>query len=283
MKVSAAPAFQVVEGWGQLPDGWTFTQVAGVAVDALDRVFVFNRGAHPVIVFDAAGRIQSSWGEGQFTTPHGICLDPREHLWLVDTGNHTVKRFSPEGELLQTLGTQDTRGEDGRPFSGCTDAAMSPSGELYVSDGYGNARMHKFSAEDELLLSWGEPGSGPGQFNLPHSVWVDRQHRVYVADRENDRIQVFSSDGELISIWGGFRQPTDIYIDAENTVYVSELRHRVSILNLEGEVLAQLGSESSHAPGQFVAPHAVWTDSRGDLYVGEVLQGQRIQKFGRLG
>jgi DNA-binding beta-propeller fold protein YncE len=271
--------YVVSEGWGQLPPGWTFTQVAGVAVDSSDRVYVFNRGAHPMIVFDRAGQVVASWGEGQFKTPHGICLDADENLYLVDSGNHTLKKFSRDGELLQVWGTEDALGVDGRPFGGPTDAAVSPSGEVYISDGYKNARVHKFSAEGELLLSWGEPGDGPGQFHLPHSVWVDKREQVYVADRENHRIQIFSPQGEYLTQWTGFKQPTDIYMDADENVYVAELQHRVSIVDIEDHLIARWGGESSHAPGLFVAPHAVWTDSRGDLYVGEVLQGQRIQKF----
>jgi DNA-binding beta-propeller fold protein YncE len=273
--------YVVSEGWGQLPPGWTFKQVAGVAVDSADRVYVFNRGEHPMIVFDRAGQVVDSWGEGQFKSAHGICLDAKENLYLVDNGNHTMKKFSRDGKLLQAWGTEDAVGVDGAPFGGPTDAAVSPSGAVYVSDGYRNARVHKFSAEGELLLSWGEPGDGPSQFKLPHSVWVDRHEQVYVADRENHRIQIFSPQGEYLTQWTGFKQPTDIYIDADENVYVSELQHRVSIVDLEGNLIARWGGESSHAPGQFVAPHAVWTDSQGDLYVGEVLQGQRIQKFRR--
>ena len=278
---AAKPTYVVREGWGQLPEGWTYTQVAGVAVDSRDRVYVFNRGAHPVIAFDLDGRLLTSWGEGLFETAHGICIGPDDTLYLVDRGNHSLKRYSPEGELLQTLGPEGMPGEGGQPYGGPTDVALSPSGDVYVSDGYDNTRVHKFSADGELLLSWGEPGDGPGQFNLPHSVWIDKSEKVYVADRENHRIQIFTPQGEFVDQWTEFVQPTDIYIDDDEIVYVAELQHRVSILNLDGELLARWGGESSAAPGQFVAPHAVWTDSRGDLYVGEVLQGQRLQKFAR--
>lgn len=274
-----ALAYKVCEGWGQLPKGWAFTQVAGVAVDSQDKVYVFNRSLHPIIVLDREGRFLTSWGEGLFKTPHGISIGPDDSIYLVDAGDHTVKKFTPEGALHQTLGAKDHPGEKGQPFNRPTDVALSPSGEIYVSDGYGNSRVHKFSRDGELLLSWGAPGDGPGQFNLPHSVWVDRHGCVYVADRENSRIQLFTSQGEFLTQWTDFLQPTDIFIDAEDKVYVSELQHRVSILNLEGEPLARLGGEKSHTPGEFIAPHAVWTDSQGDLYVGEVLEGQRIQKF----
>ena len=271
--------YEVVEDWGKLPEGWTFTQVAGVAVDSRDKVYVYNRGEHPLIIFDRDGNFLTSWGEGVLTHGgHGIFIDADDYVYLADRAMQTVMKFTPEGERLLTLGTVGQANE-GKPFNNLTDIALSPSGEIYVSDGYGNSLVHRFSADGTLLLSWGEPGSEAGQFNLPHSVWVDRQERVYVADRENHRIQIFTSEGEFITMWTGFRQPTDLFIDADDNLYIPELQHRVSIVNLDGEILARLGGEESNAPGQFIAPHGVWTDSQNALYVGEVLEGQRIQKF----
>jgi len=273
--------YEVVKGWGKLPEGWTFTQVAGVAVDSRDRVYVYNRGEHPVIVFDREGNLLTSWEESALTRGgHGIFIDADDYVYLVDRIMQTVMKFTPEGERLLTLGTEGQANE-GEPFNNPTDVALSPSGEIYVSDGYGNSLVHRFSADGKLLLSWGEPGSGVGQFNLPHSVFVDIQERVYVADRENHRIQVFTSEGEFITMWTGFLQPTDLFIDADDNLYVSELQHRVSIVSLDGEILTRLGGEESNSPGQFIAPHGVWTDSQNSLYVGEVLEGQRIQKFVR--
>ena len=278
---AGGPTYEVVEGWGELPEGWALKQVAGVAVDSQDRVYVFNRGTHPVVVFDRDGHVLTSWGDESFKNAHGITIGPDGSLYFVDNHTQTLKRFSPDGELLLVVGTEDTPIEGG-PFSGCTDVALAPSGEIYVSDGYGNRLVHKFSPEGELLLSWGEEGTGPGQFALPHSVWVDTDERVLVADRENDRIQIFSPDGDYITEWTDFAMPTDIYIDGDGLVYVSELKSRVSILNREGKLLARWGGEANRASGQFVSPHAVWTDSHRDLYVGEVLEGQRIQKFHRM-
>jgi len=271
--------YEVVEGWGKLPEGWKFTQVAGIAVDSRDRVYVYNRGEHPLIIFDREGNFLTSWGEGVLTRGgHGIFIDADDYVYLADRAMQTVLKFTPEGERLLTLGTEGQANE-GKPFNNLTDVALSPSGEIYVSDGYGNSLVHRFSADGTLLLSWGEPGSEAGQFKLPHSVFVDRNERVYVADRENHRIQVFTSEGEFITVWTGFRQPTDLFIDADDNLYISELQSRVTIVNLDGEILARLGGEKSDASGQFIAPHGVWTDSQDSLYVGEVLEGQRIQKF----
>ncbi|MCZ6680809.1 MAG: peptidyl-alpha-hydroxyglycine alpha-amidating lyase family protein [Candidatus Poribacteria bacterium] len=280
---SDKPAYEIVEGWGPLPEGWEFKQVAGVAVDSQDRIYVYNRGEHPVIVFDTDGNVLHTWGEGFLKHAHGIFIDAADTVYLVDRFLHAVLKYSPEGELLMTIGTLDQPGENGDPFNHPTDVALSSSGEIYVSDGYGNARLHKFSAEGEHLLSWGVAGDSIGEFNLPHSVWVDDADRVYVADRENHRIQIFNPEGTFIDQWTGFRQPTDLFLDSAGRFYVAELQHRVSILNHDGEILARMGGDESRAPGQFVAPHAVWTDSKGDLYVGEVLEGQRIQKFVRTG
>src|SRR5262249_50682173 len=171
--------YQALARWEQLPPGWSFVEVAGVATDSKDRVYVFNRGEHPVMVFDRDGAFRTSWGEGLIKRAHGIHIGPDDAVYLTDDLDHTVRKFTPEGRLLLTLGTgqpSDT-GIDGidyrtirrvgPPFHRPTNVALSPRGEIYVTDGYGNARVHKFAADGRLLFSWGEPGSGPGQFNLP--------------------------------------------------------------------------------------------------------------------
>ena len=270
--------YEVVNGWGKLPKGWVFTQVAGVAVDSKDRVLVLCRGAHPIIVFSREGEFIESWGEGIFSNAHGAYIDEEDNFYCVDSADHTVRKFARDGELIFTLGTEDKPAPPGKPFNKPTDLAQAPNGDLYVSDGYGNSSVHRFTAEGELIQSWGEPGTGPGQFNLPHGVWVDGK-KVYVADRQNNRVQIFTLEGEYVEAWGNLLRPCDVYFDGRGRAYVAELTHRVSILNKRGEVLARIGSVEGSAPGQFVAPHCVWKDTHGALYVGEVLEGQRIQKF----
>jgi DNA-binding beta-propeller fold protein YncE len=149
---------------------------------------------------------------------------------------------------------------------------------MYVSDGYGASRMHKFSAEGELLLSWGTEGEGPGQFNMPHGVHVDEAGQVFVADRENNRIQVFTPDGDFISQSTGFAQPCNLAM-TQDAVYVAELGHRLSILDRDWQVLAQWDGEADQTKDLFRSPHDVCTDSHGNLYVSEVLKGSRVQKF----
>jgi len=277
--------YEVAEGWGELPEGWKFTQVAGVVVDSQDRVYVFNRSEHPVIIFNRDGKFLKSWGEGLFNNAHGAYMSSDGHIYLADSGNHTVRKFTTDGELLMTLGTEDHPGADGKPFNKPTDVALSSSGEIFISDGYGNRRMHKYSPDGKLLMSWGEEGVGVGQFALPHGVFVDKQDRVFVADRENHRLQIFNSQGKFITQWTDFREckPCTLFIDDDDIIYVPELHQRMSILNIDGEILARWGrDEPTDEPGYFFAAHTACTDSRGDLYIGEVLDGQRIQKFIRI-
>jgi len=273
--------YEVVDEWGRLPVGWSFGRVIGVAGDSRDDVYVLNRGEHPLIVFDRDGGFKGSWGEGVFKAPHGIYIDG-EVAYISDYRDHTVRKFTLEGELLRTWGTKDQPGGEGEPFNRPTDVAIASTGEMYVSDGYGNARVHKYSKDGELLFSWGEHGSGPGQFDIVHDVWVAADDRVFVSDRQNHRIQIFTPDGEYLTEWTGFRQPCSVYIDNEGLVYVPELQARFSILDMEGKVLARWGGEKSREPGLFVAPHCAWVDSNRDLYVGETLEGSRIQKFERI-
>lgn len=293
--------YQVVEGWEQLPDGLHHGDVAGVAVDSQDRVYVFGRRESRVIVYDRDGRFQAAWGE-EFFTPrtHGITVGPEDTVYCVDEGRHAVFQFTPQGRLLATIGTPDTPSDTGYegslasirhggpPFNRPTNLAVAPNGELYITDGYGNARVHHFSTEGTLLQSWGEPGTGPGEFNLPHGVAVADDGRVLVADRENDRIQIFDPEGDFLEEWTDVQRPTNIVIDRDGLVYVSELWRpagddslrlgpiaedrpgRVSVYERGGKLLGRWGGAERTAPGNFVAPHDVCVDSRGDVYVGEV-------------
>ena len=318
--------YEVLEGWQRLPEGWSFVEVAGVATDSQDRVYAFNRGEHPMIVFDRDGRFLTAWGEGVFANAHGIHVGPDDTIYCADNFDHTVRVFTPDGTLVRTLGEKDAPSDTGftawetpvqraaGPFNMVTNVALAPDGSLYVSDGYGNARVHKFAADGTLQFSWGEPGSGPGQFRLPHAIAVDRRGTVYVADRENSRIQVFTAAGEYVTEWTHVDRPDDLYIDADENLFVAELgfefgrmpanmsaaipRHelhaRVSVLTLDGEVQTRFGGPDPAAPGNFYAPHGIWADSRGDLYVGEVtysaggkqglipLDAHCLQKFVRL-
>jgi len=281
------------ENWGKLPEGWFYKEAASVAVDSQDRVFVFNRGNHPMIVLDREGNVLRSWGEGVFANPHGVTVAPDDTLWCVDNSDHSIRQFSQTGTLLNTLiePNQPAPPMSGRPVNAPTRVAIDPrNGDVLVADGYGNARVHRFSSDGRrLLASWGETGTDPGQFNIVHDIAIDREGWIYIADRENRRIQVFDPDGRFEARWPDFSRAAAVHVAAaggmEELVYVGEyfggsvpayhkaqrLGPRVSILNRRGQVLARLGDLPYGAePGQFWAPHAIATDSRGDIYVAEV-------------
>ena len=291
-------AFEVIEGWEKLPEGWSFVEVAGVATDSRDRVYVFNRGEHPMIVFDADGNFLDAWGEGLFTNAHGIYIGPDDRIFAADNFDHTVRIFSTDGTLLKTLGEKDQPSDTGfvpgqtpvqyggEPFNRVTNVALDSAGDLYVADGYGNARVHKFTADGEHLFSWGEPGTGPGEFRLPHAIAIDEDDRVIVADRENSRIQVFSPKGEYMTEWTGISRPDDIFIDDDaGIMHIAELGGwaagsdipphvppaSVCLVDLDGGLISRFGSGDPAQPGNFFAPHGIWADSRGDLYVAEVI------------
>jgi DNA-binding beta-propeller fold protein YncE len=274
-------------------------------------VYVANRGAHPVVVLDRNGNLLTTWGKGLFSTrAHGIYAGPDDTIYCTDDGSHTMYKFSPGGKLLLTLGKKDQPSDTGYtqppgsrltdslstikragpPFNHPTGVALSSSGDIYVSDGYGNARVHKFSPDGTLLFSWGEPGYGPGQFRLPHSVLVDKHDRLWVTDRENNRIQIFDANGKFLNQWTDLTRPSDIFIDDEETVYVSELATRrcVSIFTIDGKLLTRWGSEGQDKEtALFLAPHTIELDSEGNIYVGEVFtpatdRPRTIKKFARI-
>jgi DNA-binding beta-propeller fold protein YncE len=288
--------YELADWRAQYPDGWSPIEVNGIAVDSKDRLFAFNTGDYPVTVFDRNGKLQSTWPKETFEHNHGAVIGPDDSVYCADDGNHTVRKFTPQGKVLMTLGKKGhpsdtgytTVGEDGKPlhimqaintvkkgglpFNAPTDVALSASGEIFVSDGYGNARVHKFTSDGKLLLSWGEPGHGHSQFVVPHAIAVDSRGRVLVADRHNNRIQIFDDKGKFLTEWTDMELPTDIYIDKDQTVYVSELIPRISIFNLDGKLLARWSNEGrTKEDPLFVTLHSIVTDSRGDLYVAEVM------------
>ena len=318
--------YLVVEDWPQLPEGVTVQEVVAVACDSEGQVFVFNRGSHPILIFDRSGRFVDSHTTIPMARPHGITIGPDDTVYCVDDFDHTVKMLSPTGQLLLTLGKSGefsdtgavaidyrTIKQAGPPFNYPTDLAVAPSGELYITDGYGNARVHRFSPEGNLLDSWGEPGEGPGQFQVPHGIAISEDGIVYVADRENNRIQRFDLQGQFIDQWTDVVRPTEVFVTRDGTVFVSELGARagrwpgwpdapadaiggrLSIFDSDGTLLARWGGgDDPCAPGDFFAPHDVWVDRFGDIYVSEVVwsagankgavsaECHTIQKFSRI-
>jgi DNA-binding beta-propeller fold protein YncE len=281
-------SFRAVEGWGRLPEGWSFVEATSVGVGPRDEVYVFNRGEHPVIVFDREGNFLRSWGEGVFRRPHGITVGPDETLWLTDDLHHTIRQFTKDGTRLLTIGDPDQPStlHGGKPFNRPTHVALCPrTGNVYVSDGYGNSSVHKFDPKGRHLKSWGEPGTDPGCFNIPHNIATDAEGLVYVADRENSRVQIFDGEGRYLAQWSNLHRPCGLHIDrAAGLAYVGELPShlpvnaevpnigaRVSVVTLKGDLVDRVGGRfAGEKPGEFVAPHGCVIDSRRDLYVAEV-------------
>ena len=268
--------YTVIQNWAKLPPGQTFAMVSAVATDSQDRVYAFQRKEPPVIVFDRDGNLLSSWGNGAFVFAHGIYIAD-DIVYLTDRDSSVCIMYTLDGKPIQMLGRHGVHSDTGceeagdlvpkaaGPFNYPTELVPDPEGDLYVSDGYRNARVHRFSAEGRLKFSWGEPGkTGRGRFHLPHSLLV-REGLVYVCDRENHRIQVFSTEGEHISTWTDIQRPMDISIDRDGVLCVSEgsvggSSARVCVLDREGNVLSRFDCRGSG--------HGSWVDSHGDIYVG---------------
>ncbi len=281
--------YEVVENWAKLPEGWEFKDAAAVACDSKDQVYVFNRSEHPMMVFDRDGVFLRSWGEGQYPRAHGLHIDAGDILYLTDDAGHVVRKCSTDGKVLLELGVPGKPAPfmSGEPFHRCTHTALSPKGEIYVSDGYGNAKVHKYSPDGKLLLSWGESGSDPGQFNIVHNIVTDAEGWVYVADRENHRVQVFDGNGKYETQWVNMHRPCGLYCcrGKQLRFLIGELGPampinrnypnlgpRLSIVDAKGKNLARLGGKEGPGleAGKFIAPHGLAVDSRGDIYVGEV-------------
>ena len=287
---AGARVYEQVEDWEKLPEGWVLGQTA-IVTDSQDRVYLFNRSDHPLIVLDRDGKFLNSWGEGDLPDAHGMFIDADDNLYMPVKNSHVVLKYRPDGNLLMTMGDWDKPSDTGwtgnvndpakqaaGPFNRPSDIALDASGDLYISDGYGNSRVHKFTSDGKLLFSWGEPGkTGPGEFHVPHGVWVHTDGRVFVADRENNRIQIFDAEGKYLDEWGGLARPCDIYIDEDEILYVPELDGFMSILSIEGDIIASWGSPLDAGWGN--GAHAVWMDSHGDLYVNQNVEGHRLVKY----
>jgi DNA-binding beta-propeller fold protein YncE len=278
--------YEVLEGWAKLPNDVQLGEVAAVGVNRSDQVFLFNRGEHPMIVLDREGNVLRTWGHGVFKHAHGLHIAPDSTLYCTDDSDHTVRRCTPEGKILLEIGIpgQATSFMSASPFYACTHTALSPRGDIYVSDGYGNACIHKFSPDGRLLRTWGRSGCAPGEFFIPHNLICDDDGWVYVADRENHRVQVFDGDGRYETQWNNLHRPCALCRSAQGLFYIGELSTfvapflvypnlgpRLVIADAKGNVLARLCSGSAGiGPGRFIAPHGIAVDSNCDVYIGEV-------------
>ena len=281
--------YTYIQDWAKMPAGQSLGTVSAIATDSQDRVYAFQRAEPPVVIFNRNGEFLSSWGNGNFVDPHGLFIKD-DIVYLTDREGSTAMRYPLDGKPLQIIGTLGEYSDTGcevtgavcprsaGPFNYITEMVPHPSGDLYISDGYRNARVHRFSKDGTLVSSWGEPGKGgPNEFHLPHSLVVGQDGRIYLCDRENSRIQVFSSEGEYITMWTDMQRPLDISQDLEGNFVISErVREdggpaQMSVLDGEGNVLARWPYRSAHGS---------WVDAHGDIYLALTAE-KSIDKYVR--
>jgi len=273
------------------PAFWELGQCADVGVDSQDRVWLFSRSNNPVSCWTTDGEFIGSWGDrgplaGEFRVPHGVYIDSEDNIWLTDHQTHQVTKHNENGDVLLALGTHGyanitvtTVGGNGDPFNNPTGLAMSTDGRLFVSDGYGNRRVHRFSADGELEHSWGEAGRESGQFSILHKVGVDKNDNVYICDRENNRIQIFDVDGNYLREWSDVVGPGDIFF-RNDVAYVVEQGggNGISIWTLDGDLITRWRGNVDACQ----AAHGGALDSDGNVYIAEIGEpgtGQRVTKF----
>ncbi len=248
--------------------------------------------APTVIAFDGeTGRVVNAWGDGLFVMPHGLTVDAQDNIWLSDVGLHQVFKFSPTGELLLTIGERGVAGSDAEHFNRPTDIAVLSDGSFYVSDGYLNTRVAKFSADGRFQFAWGTPGKDAGQFDVPHALAVDERGQIYVADRENDRVQVFDTSGRFVQQWksSDLGRPYALTLLPDNLVAVVDGgeqpqkgpdRSGVAIVRRDGSLVERF-SRFGNYDGQLQQGHDIASNTRGDVFVVDI-GGERIQKFAKI-
>ena len=278
--------YELVQSWGTLPDGMTFGTVSSVASDSHNRVYVYQRKDPPIVVLDSDGHYLNSWGISAFNLPHGFCIVD-DVIYLTDREDSVCLKYTLDGKPLMVLGDRGIHSDTGceepgelvpraaGPFNYPSEMYPSPSGDLYVSDGYRNSRIHRFSGEGRYITSWGTPGKGgPGEFHLPHSLLIDEEGLVYVCDRENNRIQVFTPEGEFITMWTDMTRPNDISQSVDGDFYIAESTFegstpRITVRDKQGGILSSWESRQAHG---------LWVDKQDSVYLA--LPGaQSVDKY----
>jgi DNA-binding beta-propeller fold protein YncE len=296
-------SYRVAEGWGTLPEGMRYGYTHGVCVDSEDRVYIHHTGKPSVVVFDRDGKFLTSWGEEFEGGAHGFYLhreaDGRESLYFADTKRKLMVKTTLDGEVLLEVGQPDRPDlyDEERKYVP-TDVCVAPNGDIYVSDGYGQYYIHQFNAKGVYIRSWGGRGSGPGQVIEPHGISLNprsAEPELYVADRRNHRIQVFTLEGEHKRfVEHDLDLPCGFYFHGDE-VYIPDLNSRVTILDGEDRLITHLGEDqqaykqkgwpnlpkSYYRPDKFSSPHGVCVDSRGDVYVVEWISDGRVTKLVR--
>jgi peptidylamidoglycolate lyase len=301
---SSAVTYELLKDWPQLPAGYLLSQVTGVGVNSKQHIFLFHRAGrewqepfadslisgNTILELDpTSGKLLDSWGANLFIMPHGLTVDNNDNIWVTDVALQQIFKFDSSGNLMMKLGEYRVEGNDSLHFNRPTDIAVCRDGSFYVSDGYRNSRVVKFSADGHYLFEWGSKGSKPGQFDIPHAIDIDRQGNVYVADRENKRVQMFDSAGHFLQQWAD-PSINKLYAVTINktTQQLMAVDYRV-VFNLfvkgsdiigfdkEGKVAGRFG-RSGFYDGPVSRYHDIAADKDGNLYVGDILNNT-IQKF----
>ena len=277
---NAADSYELVEGWAKLPAGMEWGQVISVDPDPDGRhIWAFHRAEPPILKFDPNGNLVKSFGEGLFVRPHGFTIDDEGFIWATDQlgqegKGHQVFKFSPEGEVLATLGTSGVEGEGPNTFNGPSDVAIGDNGDIFVADGHFNNRVVKFSKDGTFIKAWGRKGTGPGEFDQPHTIAIDSQGRLFVGDRSNARIQIFDQEGNFLEEWDQFGMPSGIFIDEDDTIYVADYQKHEALL---------IGSAKDGSITTRIEPviaEGITVDRAGNIFAGEVI-GRMLKKFAK--
>lgn len=290
--------YDVDETWPKVPEdvsskGW----VSGMAIDADENIWFFKKGPDPVQVYRPNGDFVRTWGKGSFVDPHHIRIDHEGNVWVADFGQHIVQKYTPDGKLLQTLGVPGEKGDDEHHFYRPTDMAIAKNGDIFVTDGYGNRRIVHLTKEGRFVKAWGEYGSQPGQFILPHSITIDSKGTLYVADRNSGRIQLFGQDGKFIDQWSNVIMPWGLSVTKNDEIWVcgssphwwkrhdkyQEYKDQMFVrFSTDGRVrqlwTLPMGEVGNTKPGETVGAHCIVKDSKSNIYIGDIY-GERAQKF----
>ncbi len=267
-----AGSYRLVPNWAQLPSGVRFGEVPGMTIDQTGRVFAFTRAEPPVIEFDPSGKVLKTWGDRMFVWPHGIRVDRNGFLWITDGraragAGQQVFKFTREGQLVMTLGKKGVSGDGPDTFNSPTDVAVAPNGDIFVSDGHVNSRIVKFSKDGTFIKAWGRRGSGPGEFNVPHTIFFDSRGRLLVGDRANHRIQIFDQEGTFLDQWPQFGSPSGIFIAPDDTLYVVDYNDKMALF------VGSARDGSIRTRSEQVLGEGIAVDAQGSIYVGETVTG----------
>jgi DNA-binding beta-propeller fold protein YncE len=266
-----ALSYRAVPNFFQMPKEWHFGEVSGVAIDSRGHIFIFQRTAPMLSEFDGDGKFLREIGAGLFTHPHGLRIDPDDNIWTTDDGSHLVLKLDHDGRPLLVLGRKGVAAEADWLFNEPTDIACDKARNIYVSDGYGNSRVMKFDQTGRFLKSWGRYGNAPGEFDLPHTIVIDKEDRVYVGDRENQRIQVFDAQGKFLKEWTGIGYPYGLCFGPNRRLWMADGGYdRIVELDENGKIAGAIG-EPGHALGQFAWAHFLAFAADGRLFVADVL------------